>query len=183
MIELFDSRNADIRRMAVISDCQKYRYILTRDWHNDSQQAKDEAVVFIMLNPSAADSSKDDPTIRRCMQFARDWATQENPYNGIVVVNLFAYRSPDPRLLNNHTINTIGPVNDATIIKAATFRSTVVAAWGKPINPLIKKRADDVAWLLKKAGIPLHCLGLTNEGFPRHPLYVRKDAKPIVFCP
>lgn len=144
-------------RSARISDCGKYRYRLTREWGDG------ESIAFVMLNPSTADASIDDPTIRRCMSFARREGAM-----GIVVVNLFAFRATKPKKLETAD-NPYGPDNlDA--LGDALSSGRVVCAWGAhqiAVNPglALRQRA-------KRAGTPLWCLGRTREGHPRHPLYV-----------
>jgi hypothetical protein len=130
----------------------EYRYWLARTWSNDLPP-----VTFVMLNPSTADGTYDDPTIRRCIGFAREWG-----YGGIVVVNLFAYRATYPRELSI-VPDPVGPDNDAYIEMAACHRTVV--AWGAQ-----KTHGRDlhVATLLTD---PL-CLGRTKRGAPLHPLFV-----------
>lgn len=155
-----------IQRKAHISDCQKYRYWLRRTWN----EALD-GVCFIMLNPSTADAFKDDPTIRKCMGFAHKWGCGE-----ITVVNLFAWRATDPKELRKESV-PIGPENDANILAEAKGRR-VIAAWG--VDGGLRNRDKHVLDLLK----PLHveCLGLTKDGFPRHPLYAPYAIKPVHFA-
>lgn len=145
---------------ADISDCGRYRYWLERAWGNGA------LLTFVMLNPSTADRDVDDPTIRRCMGFAR----REN-LDGIKVVNLFAWRTPYPGLLKA-TIDPVGPQNNGHLIEALCTGGPVVAAWG----------ANDVGgrdvWLKERAamvGTKLMCFGRTANGSPRHPLYVPGD--------
>ncbi len=147
---------------AKISDCGLYRYRLWRTWDEDKPP-----LVFVMLNPSTADADKDDPTIRRCMGFARRLG-----HGGIVVCNLFAYRATAPEVLST-VADPVGPMNDEEIVVACMARR-VVAAWGA--EPFARKRAADVTRRLKDAGVALYCLGVTKEGCPRHPLYVKGDA-------
>ena len=152
---------------AVIDSTEKYRYLLTRIWDEDLPLA-----VFIMLNPSTADAEHDDPTIRRCIGFAKDWG-----YGGIKVVNVFAYRATNPKELLN-VIDPIGPDNYKYIKNAVANAGIVVAAWGATY---LKNRQayKDAINTIRNAGIDkIYCLGTTNSGHPRHPLYVRGDTKP-----
>lgn len=143
---------------AVLSGCGRYRYLLTRRW------ADDPAVTFVMLNPSTADATTDDPTIRRCIGFAKSWG-----YGSLNVVNLFAFRATDPRDLLAAT-DPVGPRNDAFL---HDYLPVSVAAWGA--HKLAVARARQVMQAF--AGRPLlWCLGVTKDGHPRHPLYVRADA-------
>ncbi len=146
---------------AVISPCGTYRYRLTREWANG------EKVLFIMLNPSTADAEKDDPTIRKCIGFARQWG-----YNGLTVVNLFAFRATDPRELLA-TKDPIGPDNDTEILAAIAGHERIVAAWGAKawtVDPDRIRKMIGVDFL----GVHAHaeCFGLTKDGAPKHPLYV-----------
>jgi len=118
-----------------------------------------------MLNPSTADATKDDPTIRRCISFARrEKATH------LIVLNLFALRSTNPEALKTAE-DPIGPDNDKHLQEFLVDDiSWKVAAWGS--HPFAKERAKDVT---RRFG-PFHCLGKTKDGSPRHPLYVKSDA-------
>ncbi len=152
---------------AVISDCGRYRYVLQRSlggflrWHRP--------MLFIMLNPSTADAMVDDPTIRRCISFAK-----REGMTHLTVVNLFALRATDPRELEL-AHDPVGPENDRHLEEQVGKHrnGSVVAAWGA--HEFAKRRA---AAVLAKFG-PLHCLGLTKAGHPRHPLYVKGD-QPLV---
>jgi hypothetical protein len=120
-----------------------------------------------MLNPSTADASIDDPTIRRCMSFADAWH-----YGGIV----YAYRATQPAELWR-TADPHGPDNRLHIAAALQQTTRTVAAWG---NNARKEDALDVYWLLM-AERPVYCLGVTGKGFPKHPLYLRKDSEPALY--
>lgn len=145
---------------AVFSPCERYRYRLWRVWTPSLPPA-----VFVMLNPSTASHLLDDPTIRRCMRFAYDWS-----FGGIDVVNLFAWRSADPRVLAK-VVDPVGPESDYHITKAVSHaRCVVVAAWGS--GEAARDRAAAVVGLIRDCGVPLMCLGETKSGSPRHPLYM-----------
>jgi hypothetical protein len=139
---------------ALLSPCRTYRYILWRQW------AEGNRVAFIGFNPSKADEQEDDATIRRCIGFARLWG-----YSGIVMLNLFAYRSTDPKILGVH--DPIGPENDASLA-CAKRESLVVAAWGELGRNL--DRTTKVLTAMRANGVKLHCLGRTSMGAPRHPV-------------
>ena len=124
-----------------------------------------------MLNPSRADAHRDDPTIRRCIGFARDWG-----YGGIDVVNIFALRATDPRDLRS-VRDPVGPRNDEFILRAAA-RSPVVIAWGVH-GALLDRGAK--ALRLFGAGTRILALGRTRSGAPRHPLYLRRDAEAVEY--
>lgn len=156
----------EIVKHAVFSKCRKYRYLLTRDWEKPVLSEGRGRLTFIMLNPSKADQCVDDPTIRRCMGFAR-----REGYCGIQVVNLFAWRSTDPAGLMEDGVEPVGPENDDYIKRCLTC-GEVVAAWGR--HAFARQRAREVATML--AGVRIMCLGTTKNGSPRHPLLVRGDA-------
>ena len=157
---------SEIRKSAIISEDGKYRYRLDRFWSGE------HALVFVMLNPSTADANIDDPTIRRCMGFAR-----REGAGGIIVVNLFALRATDPFLLTTAT-NPIGPQNReivASVFDAARRQGVpIICAWGACKSVKFWREA------LNDRG-PFMCLGKTRNGSPRHPLYVRANQPFEVF--
>jgi hypothetical protein len=144
-----------------------YRYSLWRVWSANSPR-----VAFIMLNPSRADAQHNDPTIRRCMNFAYRWG-----FGSMEVVNLFAYRSPDPAQLRR-VDDPVGSQNHIFLAKALRRATRAIAAWGTWGTLLDRDRA--LLGLLGHADA-LSCLGLTKEGHPRHPLYVRSTARPLAY--
>jgi hypothetical protein len=163
---------------AVISECGKYRYSLTREW-DDGLRA-----LLIMLNPSVADALVDDPTIRRCISFAMKWR-HESALTGILgfgsleVVNLFAFRATDPKDMATakaNGVDIVGPENDRHIIEAASRASLVVAAWGA--DKLAPLRSVSIRKLV--APHKLHCLGKSKSGAPKHPLYLASNTELIV---
>jgi len=140
-----------------------YRYLLWRRW------AEAASVLFVMLNPSTADAQRDDPTIRRCIGFARAWG-----FGGVEVVNLFAWRATDPRELRR-AADPIGPANDRAITLAAARSHAILAAWG--VHGALLDRDRQVTALL--AGSRVRCLAHTGNGAPRHPLYDRATARAV----
>jgi hypothetical protein len=151
-----------------------YRYDLTRLW--EAPDSDDPGFVnFIMLNPSTADATKDDPTIRRCIAYARRWG-----YDGVVVTNLFALRATDPKALLRDP-DPIGLENDAHLSHWAARAELVVCAWGS--HAMAARRAAAVLDLLRSAGATPHALKLTGSGMPGHPLYLKADASPFPFVP
>lgn len=156
----------EISTSAVLSPCGIYRYRLERQW--DSGLPK---VAFVMLNPSTADADQDDPTIRRCINFAKSWG-----YGGLVVGNLFALRSTDPKALYNHDA-PVGPENDAYLTRIAGECHQVVAAWGT--HGAFGERGAEVAKMLN--GHNLTALKLTVAGFPGHPLYIAASTQPKAY--
>lgn len=156
------SRDGSMRREAWFSPCRTYRYRLLRHWDDDLPRMH-----YIMLNPSTADAQKDDPTIRRCMGFARTLG-----FGSIHVVNLFAYRSKNPRSLRD-TADPVGPANDkilSTLAVADGRGSMIVAAWGEPKWRFVCDRVDDMLDVLE--GQWVYTLGETKHNQPRHPLYL-----------
>ena len=158
----------------------EYRYTLTRRLPGPC-----EPLVFCMLNPSTADETADDPTIRRCIGFAR----REHAC-GIVVVNLYAMRATDPKLLMDAR-DPVGEHNDKILRRIAsgvhdpreTFpplaTARIICAWGA--NGAARHRAQYVTTMFRDAGAKLLCLGKTAQGAPRHPLYVRGDQPLIAY--
>ena len=155
---------------ATFSPCGAYRYSLTRGWDSGKP-----AVNFLMLNPSTADAEQDDPTVRRCLGFAKAWG-----FGVLYVTNLFALRATDPRALYKHP-DPVGPDNDRCILKAAAGSKLVVAAWG--VHGDHRQRAADVLRLLMEPGIAVHALKLTKAGSPCHPLYLPAKLTPTVYAP
>jgi len=151
---------------AILSRNRIYRYVLWREW--DSSKA---TCVFIGLNPSTADETLDDPTLRRCVNFAKSWG-----YGKYVMVNLFAYRATKPQDLIKHD-KPVGYKNNYYIKKQCQNAERVVVAWGNQGNLL--KRDKQVLKLLK--GIPLKCFKITSKGQPAHPLYQSKDSVLVNF--
>lgn len=158
--DLFDPLASDAR----VSPCGRYRYTLERRW---SRAAR---LLWVMLNPSTADAERDDPTIRRCVGFARAWG-----YGGITVVNLFAWRATDPSELRD-VADPVGPENNEVIEEALNAHASCVAAWGqtKYAEPL---RVSLVEQLASGAGRALYCLGVNKDGSPKHPLFVPGTAR------
>ena len=156
------------RAGAVISPDGFYRYQLWRAWDRSKPM-----LGFVMLNPSTADAEKDDPTIRRCIKRAAN-----EGFGGIVVHNLYAYRTSEPKLLWDACdfggVDIVGRANDAYLEGMYIESPTVICAWG------IKARPDRVAIVLNLLnGCDLRCLGRTKDGHPRHPLYVPDDAQTL----
>jgi hypothetical protein len=153
---------------AAFSRDRRYRYRLWRRWDRSRP-----AIAFCMLNPSTADARRDDPTIRRCIGFARDWG-----YGGIEVVNIFALRATDPRALRS-AHDPVGPRNDAFMLRAAR-RSPVVIAWG--VHGALRDRGATALRLFGPRTRVL-ALGRTRSGAPRHPLYLRRDVEAVEYAP
>ena len=137
-----------------------YRYDLVRTWTADAPY-----LAVIGLNPSTATAIYNDPTVRRCMGYALTWG-----YAGLVMLNLFALRSTDPKALRR-AADPVGPGNDAAILRHVqhVHCGLVLAAWGH--HGTYAARDAFVVTLLQAAGVPLHVLGLNRDGLPLHPLY------------
>lgn len=148
-----------MERGAVFSECLRYRTRLFRTWDR-----RRPGILFIMLNPSTADAEVDDPTVRRCIGFAVRWG-----YGHIEVRNIFALRSTSPWVL----YTAEDPVGDNPIVYPGDDFGKVVVAWGN--HGSLGGRGNAVLEMLVKEGIPVYHFGLTREGQPRHPLYLRND--------
>lgn len=147
-----------------------YRYWLSRFWDTGYGTC-----AWVMLNPSTADASEDDPTIRRCIGFSKAWG-----FSGLVVVNLFAWRATDPHELvcQQHVDDVIGPENDRHIEEALSQADRIILAWGA--HTIARRgRGKQVARIAWDNGEP-ECLGETKYQTPKHPLYVPRTTIPIV---
>lgn len=151
--------------LARFSKDRIYRYVLWRDTEN-LFPAYQGYVNFVMLNPSTADERADDPTIRRCVEYARTWG-----YLRLCVTNLFAYRSADVRRMLLAK-DPVGEDNNMWIAKIAADAAMVVVAWG--IHGAHRGRAREVLSLLPE----VHCLAENSDSSPVHPLYQRKSLHP-----
>ncbi|MGO0305087.1 DUF1643 domain-containing protein [Endozoicomonas acroporae] len=147
---------------AKLSDCRKYRYALWRTW-----DAEKSFVMFIGLNPSTADETEDDPTIRRCINYAKDWG-----YGGLCMVNLFAFRATEPNDMKN-AIDPIGPENDEWLKNLSKDAGIIIGAWGN--HGSFMNRAKAVINMIPN----IKCLKQNFGGEPAHPLYQKKTARPI----
>lgn len=146
---------------AMFSPCRLYRYDLWRRWSNDP------VCVFIGLNPSTADATKDDPTIRKCVGYATRWG-----YGSICMVNLFAFRASNPKDMLAAEY-PIGADNDAVLRSRVAGAAIVIAAWGKYGGYM--NRGKIVMTMLSAT---LQCLKHNKDGSPSHPLYLPYDVCP-----
>lgn len=154
-----------MERTATFDTTGKYRYSLGRNWDINNNKK----IVFVMLNPSTADDDGDDPTTKRCINFAKSWG-----FGSLEIVNLFAYRTPKYNDLKELTMDiAIGPENEIHINKALESADKIVVAWGEncTIHKINKSQKTKELFTLRK----VYCLGTTLDGYPRHPLYIRKD--------
>lgn len=153
---------------ALFSPCRRWRYMLWRRWDVELGTC-----AFIGLNPSTADETVDDPTIRRCIGFAKSWG-----YGSFHMLNMYALRSTDPRGLRAVPPHlALGPLNNEYLLAACRSADIVVAAWGTHG----KARNDEVVELLTNGGVYLYHLRLTAEGLPGHPLYLPAALQPTLW--
>lgn len=154
----------ETRRSAVISPCGLYRLRLERTW--------DDSITplgFVMLNASTADAEVDDPTIRRCVGFAR-----REGAGGLVVGNLFGWRSPDPEAMKRAR-DPCGELNIPHLLQIARdCGNRLVCAWG--VHGVHLRQDERVKAVLRSSGVTLLCLGKTKAGHPKHPLYLSANS-------
>ena len=181
MVETYESEHnarkrkarRDVIRDACLSACGTWRYWLSREELN----APRGCVLWVMLNPSTADASRDDPTIRRCQSFTKGWGLGR-----MVVVNLFALRATDSDVLRAAGSRRLGPGNDG-FIRSRIKREEpkyIVAAWGTGGGLMDRDR--QVLDLIRDCGRQPWALGVTKAGFPRHPLYMPATATLSVYA-
>ena len=153
---------------ATFSQNRTYRYSLTRILIKGNEHY----INFVLLNPSTADEDIDDPTIRRCINFAEQWGFSE-----MVVTNLFAIRATDPKDMKRAPM-PIGPQNDGFLKRISLGAAKTVLAWGN--HGAFQNRDREVLAVLDR---PLFCLGRTQTGQPKHPLYLPKTSQLIEWGP
>ena len=171
-----------MKRETIFSPCRKYRYTLWREWGCDLFEGdgvnRDRGFVqFIGLNPSTADETKDDPTIRRCIGFSRDWG-----YGAMVMTNIFAFRATDPEMMkacDSPETPDLSLENRHHIMNLAREAGIVIAAWGKHGKHM--GLGADTLLCFKQNGLKIHHLGLNGDGTPKHPLYLKATTKPTEF--
>lgn len=146
---------------------RRYRYALWRHW---GQTSVPHYLMVIGLNPSTADETQDDPTVRRCIAYAKAWR-----FDALCMTNLFAFRATDPERMKLEP-DPIGPDCDEWLVTVALRAGAVLAAWG--VHGQHWLRAEAVMRTFDERLIRMHALGVTKDGHPRHPLYCRKDLKP-----
>ncbi len=161
-------QKGDAPSTAIYSDCERYRYALTRVWQADGRRA-----LFIMLNPSTATEVQNDPTVERCERRARALG-----FGAFRVCNIFAWRDTDPRKMRA-AADPVGPQNDSAILEASRWADQIVCAWGTHGEHL--SRGAAVETLMRNTGLALYHLGLTRAGHPRHPLYIGYAVQPMLW--
>ncbi len=164
-------QKGDAASVAVYSPCERYRYLLTRTW--DAQRAR---ALFVMLNPSTATETQNDPTVERCERRARALG-----FGAFRVTNIFAWRDTDPRGMKAAP-DPVGPANDAAIAESARDwlrdgADRAICAWGT--HGAYLGRGAQVEASLRATGRPLWAFGMTLGGHPKHPLYIGYDRLPL----
>lgn len=154
-----------LKRAAIISDDGVYRYCAGRQWDTGLP-----FVSWIMLNPSTADAEVDDPTVRRCVEFSKRWG-----FGTLNIANLYALRATEPSKLRTYTGDPVGPRNDECIAQVCAAGSVIILAWGT--GSYSGGRVAAVWEIIKALPVAKLCLGVTKDGSPRHPLYVRGDTR------
>ena len=152
---------------AIFDTSREYRYVLERRWNDELR-----VISFIGLNPSTADEQQDDPTIRRCMGFAKLWG-----YGTVLVGNIFAIRSTDPSYLKRALQTVVGEENDYYLLKIAKASDMIVIAWGE--GGKLSGRGNEVLKLL--TNFQLWSLGVNASGHPKHPLYIASATIPMLY--
>lgn len=145
---------------AVLSDDEKYRYLLYREW---GARPNAPAMVAILLNPSTADADVSDPTVTRVIDFATHWG-----YGGLILANIFALRATDPKELKQAD-DPVGEYNNFYLDRLFTGGyGRILLGWGN--LGALRKRSTEV--LDRASSTELFCLGTTQRGEPKHPLYL-----------
>ncbi len=150
---------------ATFSPDRVHRYALWRTWDESKG-----IVMFIGLNPSTADEVKNDPTVTRCINYAKRWG-----YGGMIMSNIFAYRATDPKVMKAAK-DPVGSENDKWLLKLANESIVIMAVWGN--HGEFMKRGKAVMDLFKD--VELHCLVMNKTGHPKHPLYYSNSLKPVL---
>ncbi|NUT75044.1 DUF1643 domain-containing protein [Pseudomonas sp. C1C7] len=149
--------------LAILSEDRVYRYFLSRQWGISGKK-----IAFIGLNPSTADAENDDPTIRRCIAFAKAFGG-----TSLSMVNLFAHRATNPSELLIAK-DPVGPDNDYWLEKTILSSDLVIAAWGNHGSLLDRNKLIE-----NKYSNYLYALAITKQGMPGHPLYLRSEVTPV----
>lgn len=157
-----------------------HRYVLSRSWRKPEEPLV--WVLWVMLNPSTANATEDDATIRRVTAFSKALGA-----NQFVVVNLFAWRSKDPKELITMArlgVDIVGEHNDTYLqIYLDRKPARVVCGWGTKIPhvPGGIARAEAVLQQLRNAGATPETLKRTEEGYPGHPLYLPESSQLVPY--
>jgi hypothetical protein len=154
---------------ADFSNCLYYRYRLWRRW----SLQKGPVILWLMLNPSTADEKYNDPTIRRCVNYSKQWG-----FIGMDICNLFAWRATYPYDLYT-AADPVGPYNDSILKQQIRCAYQIMVAWG--IHGSYRRRDESIIDLLGDLQKPAYCLGITKSGAPKHPLRLKKSLLPVSF--
>lgn len=153
---------------AGISSCKKYRWWLHRVWDPSLP-----LVIWVMLNPSTADHRKNDPTIMKVMRYSKRWG-----YGGILVLNIYAYRTSRPENLPDDENLRVGYRNDSFIRSMFQYAKAegiaVVCAWGAKH----RERGCRVRRMAADLGLPLLGLEVALNGEPKHPRFLSETLCP-----
>nr|WP_250808585.1 DUF1643 domain-containing protein [Neorhizobium tomejilense] len=158
---------------ATFSDCGRYRPILWRDWEGAQ---KPGYVLWIGMNPSTADGDVDDPTVRRECDFTASWG-----YGAYRKCNVMDLRATQPKSLIIPGAVPRSAVNLDFISEQARNAEVVVLAFGS-LHKKLAAFGSEVVDRLSAEGVQMHCLGITANGSPKHPLYLRKDSQLVRFA-
>ncbi|MFH1984814.1 MAG: DUF1643 domain-containing protein [Pseudomonadota bacterium] len=150
------------RKSAVFSPCRTWRYALWRVWGQAEAYC-----MWILINPSTADETDNDPTIRRCAGYARDLG-----FNAMCVTNLFAFVATSPVKMKR-SWDPVGPDNDRWVMRLAKRAGMIIAGWGN--DGKFAGRANEIRSMVPR----IHCLHMTSIGEPGHPLYLKRALKPM----
>lgn len=177
VVTRFHTTEDGVRQLAIFSTCGKYRYALGRMWTPATHHDRTKVLVVIGLNPSTADERQDDPTIRRCISFAKAWG-----HHGLTMLNLFAFRATDPKDMKAAIANGLdaygGPAQEEAL-RVFTEKRRVLCAWGANVDDrTLAGHAKPVVAMVRLLGRELVHLGLTDAGHPKHPLYLKGDLQP-----
>lgn len=160
----------DAPSSAVYSDCETYRYSITRIWDEAAPK-----LMFVMLNPSKATEVDNDPTIERCERRARTLG-----FGGFRATNIFAYRATDPRDMRA-AADPEGPDNILVLRDSIAWSDQTICAWGT--HGAFRNQGPQIAEILRNFGKPLYHLGLSKAGHPKHPLYIAYAQQPEIWHP
>lgn len=161
----------DVKSTAVYGGTNdEYRYSLIREWDPSRKR-----ILWLLMNPSVATETGDDPTVAKCQRFSRKWG-----YGSMAVANSFAYRCTDQKRLLE-TPDAIGPDNNTHILRLASEADKIMICFGTPHHKELQGRGVEVADMLRKNGHKLYVLKLSTKGRPYHPLYLSEKLEPILW--
>lgn len=156
------------QRGADLSDDGIYRWSLTRTWPHPGGAL--DWFIVIGLNPSTADAMQDDPTIRRCVDFADACG-----FGSLMMLNAYAFRATRPEDMFR-AADPVGPRSDEYLRYQLASVPWAVCAWG---GDLRADRAGAVLRMFRDVDCEPRVFGLTKDGAPRHPLYLPRSARPV----